>query len=103
MALPLERFFVLIDILNERRDEEAREELSRAAFMTWRLKQHQFEAMFQHAGMSVDKKNRGKFESLQNNFWSKFPSFNDYLTELGITKERDRGSPNANRKHSGKR
>lgn len=88
MALPLERFFVLIEITQERRNNESREEMTRTAFLAWQHAEHQYAAMFQHVAMTaVNDKNKQKFQQQREKFWNDFPNFNDYLRKLGIAKD----------------
>lgn len=85
MALPVERFFVLIEIVHERLEQEAKDELAKSAFLAWQIAQHTYGAMFTRVGFTVDKKNRNKFEQSQQKFWKQFPGFEKYLRDLGIT------------------
>lgn len=87
MALPVERFFVLLEIVHERRKEEAENDLTQAAFIAWQIAQHQYAAMFKHVGFSVDKKNASKFDKAQREHWEKFPGFEKYLRDFGILKD----------------
>jgi len=84
MTLPLERFLMLIEIVQERHKEESRADLAQASFIAWQIAQHQYRAMFTHVGFSVSKENENAFRNSQQKFWDEFPNFDKYLRNFGV-------------------
>lgn len=78
---------MLIEIVQERREEEARDDLAQAAFIAWQVAQHQYSAMFRHVGFSVGKDGKNAFAENQRKFWEEFPSFQEYLRDTGIIED----------------
>ena len=88
MALPLERFFMLAETVNERESERVKEQLSYAAFIAWLTAQDEWNTMYQGAVFQAQSTKQAKGIQERHKKWiSEYPGFNDYLRKLGILRD----------------